>query len=577
MFRLVRFLKGYRKECIVGPLFKLLEACFELIVPLIMAKIIDIGIRDEDTTYIIKMGILLVLFGILGFACSITAQYFAAKAALGFGTALRSEMFAHINRLSHSEIDSHGIPSLITRMTSDINQAQTGVNLVLRLFLRSPFIVAGAIIMSFSIHVKLALILLAAATILAFVIYLVMSRTIPYYKKIQQGVDQVALITRENLMGVRVIRAFSRQKEEEARFQENAEKLMDTQIHASKISSLLNPMTSILVNVGIIMILWFGGVTVDLGGITQGEVIALVSYMTQILLSMFVVANLIINFTKASASAIRINDVFDTKVGIIENTIEQKEIRSNPKVVFDNVTFSYHGEVPSLSDIDFMAMPGETIGIIGGTGSGKSTLINLIPRFYDVEKGSIKVDGIDVKEYPFRQLRKKIGMVPQQTVLFHGTIRENMKWGDKEATDDDIYCALSIAQGKEFVDGNSEGLDFMLQQGGKNLSGGQRQRLTIARALVSKPEILILDDSASALDFITDAKLRKAIRSEVKNTTVFLVSQRTGTIRNADKIIVLEDGLIAGIGTHEVLLKTCSVYQEICSSQEMLKKEGAGI
>lgn len=569
MLKLVKYLKDYIKETIIGPLFKLLEACFELIVPLVMANIIDIGIKNNDISYIFKMGAIMVLLGLLGLVCSLTAQYFAAKAALGFGTALRNEMFSHINSLSFSEIDKVGTSSLITRITSDINQAQTGVNLVLRLFLRSPFIVAGAIIMSFLINVRLTLIFLAVTLLISVVIYFIMSSSIPHYKNAQNKLDRVSLITRENLTGTRVIRAFSRQKDEMRRFEEATNDLTGTQLLVGKISALLNPVTYAILNAGIIAVMWFGGITVYHGTISQGEVIALINYMSQILLALLALANLIIAFTRASASAIRINEVFAVKTTMTESsTVLSEKIINSPKVEFKDVSFSYNAsEEESLSNISFEVQSGETIGIIGGTGSGKSTLVNLIPRFYDVTGGEVLIDGMNVKDYPFSELRKRIAIVPQKAVLFSGTIRENMKWGKKDATEEEIYKALDIAQAREFVDAKPEGLDTKILQGGKNLSGGQKQRLTIARALVAQPQILILDDSASALDFATDARLRKAIMTQTRNMTVFIVSQRASAIKHADKIIVLDDGRMVGLGKHVELLETCEIYKEICLSQ----------
>lgn len=579
MFKLVKYLKGYIKESIIGPLFKLLEACFELIVPIVMANIIDIGIKNNDTSYILSMGAIMVLLGLLGLVCSLIAQYFAAKAAWGFGTALRNEMFSHINSLSFSEIDKIGTSSLITRITSDINQAQSGVNLVLRLFLRSPFIVVGAIIMSFTINVKLTLIFLIAALLISLVIYVIMTKSIPYYKDTQSKLDKVSLVARENLTGVRVIRAFSRQKDEILRFEETSNNLMKTQIMVGKISALLNPATYVILNAGIIAVIWFGGKTVYTGTITQGEVIALINYMSQILLALLALANLIIAITRASASAIRINEVFAITSKIKEDrTDTQGKIdSSSTKVEFKNVSFSYStSEKESLHDISFEVKSGETIGIIGGTGSGKSTLVNLIPRFYDVTAGEILVNGRNVKEYTLSELRNEIAVVPQKAVLFRGTIGENMRWGKKDATNEEIYKALDIAQAREFVDAKPEGLDAEILQGGKNLSGGQKQRLTIARAIVKRPEILILDDSTSALDFATDARLRKALTAHLRDTTVFIVSQRASVVKNADKIIVLDDGRMVGIGKHEQLLESCEVYKEICLSQlsedEVIKK-----
>lgn len=569
MRKLIRFLSRYKLESIVGPLFKLLEASFELVVPLIMASVIDTGIRNADSGYIYRMGGLLVLMGVLGLVCSLTAQYFAAKAAMGFGTELRSALFAHINSLSHSEIDRLGASSLITRMTSDVNQAQSGVNLVLRLFLRSPFIVVGAIIMAFMIDVRLTLIFLAATPLLALAIYYVMAKTIPAYKAIQNKLDHVSLITRENLSGVRVIRAFSKQEAEQDRFQQAGEGLMNMQLAAGRISALMNPATFVIVNLAILALIWFGGFSVDGGRISQGELVALVNYMTQILTALVALANLIISFTRASASAIRINEVFAVSPSIHDSVQSMPApVKGAPKVAFENVGLTYAGSSEeALSGISFSAMPGETIGIIGGTGSGKSTLVNLIPRFYEATSGSVKVDGQPVQNYPQAGLRGRIGMVPQKAVLFKGSLRDNMRWGKRDATDDEIYEALDIAQAREFVELREGGLDAEIEQGGRNLSGGQRQRLTIARALVGKPDILILDDSASALDFATDARLRRAIREKTQDMTVFIVSQRAGSIQHADRIVVLEDGHMAGLGRHEELIENCEVYREICLSQ----------
>lgn len=574
MRKLIKYLKGYEKESIIGPLFKLLEACFELLVPLVMARIIDIGIKNADLPYILKMGAVLIGFGVLGLTCSLTAQYFAAKAATGFGTELRKDLFSHINGLSYTELDTIGTSTLVTRITSDINQAQAGVNLVLRLFLRSPFIVLGAVIMAFTINVKLAWIFVVLVPVLSVVIYGIMMISIPIYKKVQNKLDKVLLITRENLTGARVIRAFSRQKEEIGDFDGESSQLMGIQLLVGRISALLNPITYVVVNVAIIIVLWFGGKTVYNGIITQGELIALINYMSQILLALVALASLIISFTKASASAIRINDVFEQSSDMKEGDTLVNPKKDAPKIIFDNVCFAYKGNKDSLSNLSFTVQPGQTIGIIGGTGAGKSTLVNLIPRFYDVREGAVKMDGVNVKDYPFGQLRRKAGVVPQNAVLFAGSIRDNMKWGKKDATDEEIYRALEIAQAKEFVDDKPEGLDTMILQGGKNLSGGQRQRLTIARALVGQPEVLILDDSASALDFATDSRLRKAIAEKTKGMTVFIVSQRATTIRNADQIIVLDDGAAAGIGTHKELFETCEVYKEICLSQLSEKELG---
>lgn len=572
MRNLLIYLKDYKKESIIGPLFKLLEATFELIVPVIMARIIDIGIKNQDTLYIWKMGAVLVIFGLLGLTCSLLAQYFAAKAAVGFGTALRHDLFWHIENLSHAEVDKAGSSTLVVRMTSDVNQVQSGVNLVLRLFLRSPFIVVGALVMAFTINWKAAMVFVVTVPLLAFVIYGIMVITIPLYKKVQRELDEVLLTTRENLTGVRVIRAFRTQKLERETFEHKSDVLMAIQMHVGKISASLNPLTYIIVNAGIIAVIWFGGIQVNVGDMTQGEVIALVNYMTQTLLALVALANLIITFTKALASAGRINEVFAMKPGIVDGNEKESAVQQTeePKtaVSMEDVTFYYQkSKEPALEHISFTAKKGETIGIIGGTGSGKSTLVSLIPRFYDVTEGRVFVNGKDVREYKVENLRSKVGMVPQKAVLFHGTIRDNMKMGREDASDEEIFEALKTAQALEIVENKPGKLDTMLSEGGKNLSGGQRQRLTIARALVRNPEVLILDDSASALDFATDANLRKAIAEDTNNMTVFIVSQRAASIMHADKIIVLDDGQMVGYGTHQELLKQCEVYQEICYSQ----------
>lgn len=572
MRKLLIYLKDYKKESIIGPLFKLLEATFELIVPVIMARIIDIGIKNQDMLYIWKMGAVLVIFGILGLTCSLLAQYFAAKAAVGFGTALRHDLFWHIENLSHAEVDKAGSSTLVVRMTSDVNQVQSGVNLVLRLFLRSPFIVVGALVMAFTINWKAAMVFVVTVPLLALVIYGIMVITIPLYKKVQRELDEVLLTTRENLTGVRVIRAFRTQKLERETFEHKSDVLMAIQMHVGKISASLNPLTYIIVNAGIIAVIWFGGIQVNVGNMTQGEVIALVNYMTQTLLALVALANLIITFTKALASAGRINEVFAMKPGIVDGNEKESAVQQTeePKtaVSMEDVTFYYQkSKEPALEHISFTAKKGETIGIIGGTGSGKSTLVSLIPRFYDVTEGRVFVNGKDVREYKVENLRSKVGMVPQKAVLFHGTIRDNMKMGREDASDEEIFEALKTAQALEIVENKPGKLDTVLSEGGKNLSGGQRQRLTIARALVRNPEVLILDDSASALDFATDANLRKAIAEDTNNMTVFIVSQRAASIMHADKIIVLDDGQMVGYGTHQELLKQCEVYQEICYSQ----------
>lgn len=579
LIKLFRYLKNYKLKSILGPLFKLTEACFELAVPLVMAKIIDVGIAQNDTGYIVKMGAVLIALGILGLAASLTAQFFAARASLGFGTELRRDLFHHINTLSHKEIDRVGASTLVTRMTVDIDQAQTGINMLLRLFLRSPFIVIGAIIMACTVSFKLTAIFLVASLFLGFIIFAIMKTTVPLFKKIQKKLDVTTLMARENLSGVRVIRAFSRQESEEKEFKENANALLDLQVKAGKISALTNPCTFVLVYIAIIAIIWFGGISVDSGSLTQGELIALISYMNQILLALLAVAILVTSLTRAQASAHRINEVFDIKPSVTDDgntTVE--DIPSAPAVQFENVSFSYNdNEEYSIKDISFTAARGETIGIIGGTGSGKSTLVNLIPRFYQYSSGSIKVCGTDVSKYPFDQLRGKIGFVPQKAELFRGTVRENLRYRKRDASDDELRNALDIAQALDFVNAEPEGLDHMIVGGGKNLSGGQRQRLTIARALIGDPEILILDDSASALDLATDAALRKALKEKIKGMTVFIVSQRVSSIRYADKILVLDDGELVGIGSHEQLLESCPIYLEICNSQQYSDNRGEGI
>lgn len=580
MKKLLRYLKAYKKESIIAPLFKMLEASFELFVPLVIANIIDIGIINKDYGYIAKMGALLVLLGIIGLTCSLTAQYFSAKAAVGFGTALRSDLFSHIHSLSYEEIDKTGTSTLITRITSDINQIQSGVNLVLRLFLRSPFIVFGAMVMAFTIDVKAALIFVVAIPLLAIVVFGIMAASIPLYKKVQRQLDKVLLITRENLTGVRVIRSVCRQEHEMESFQETNDSLMKLQVFVGRISAFLNPVTYIIVNGALIAIVWVGGLQVDNGIITQGAVIALVNYMSQILVELIKLANLIINITKSLACAHRLNEVFDLEPSIkdltAENAVTSVSSDNNTAVCFKQVSFAYNGSQEySLENIDFSINKGDTVGIIGGTGSGKSTLVNLLPRFYDAQKGEILINGINIKNYPLAKLRQKFGIVPQRAVLFQGTIRENIRFGKEDASDEEILKALETAQALDFVSKKKEGLDSPIEQGGSNLSGGQKQRLTIARALVSNPEFLILDDSASALDFATDAALRKALRQNTNNCTVFLVSQRAATIKDADKIIVLDDGQIAGFGTHKELLNSCDVYREICLSQ-LSEKEVMG-
>ena len=584
MKKLLVYLKDYKKESVLGPLFKLLEATFELIVPLVMAAIIDTGVATGDKSYIMKMCMVLVLFAVIGLTCSVTAQYFAAKAAVGFATKLRHALFAHIESLSFTEMDTVGTATLITRMTSDVNQVQNGVNLVLRLFLRSPFIVFGAMVMAFTIDVKAALVFVVTIPLLSIIVFGIMLISIPLYKKVQSALDKVLGITRENLTGSRVIRAFNKEDDEKVHFNENNDLLTRAQIYVGKISALMNPLTYAIINGAIVVLVWTGAVRVDNGYITQGEVVALINYMSQILVELVKLANLIININKSIACGNRIQSIFEMqpsitdgsgqKVDKVQTDTADRSEEAEYAVEFSHVGLTYAGAGDeSLTDIDFKVKKGETIGIIGGTGSGKSSVVNLIPRFYDVTSGFIKVDGKDIKDYPLEELRGKIGTVLQKAVLFHGTIRVNLKWGNPDATEEDLNRAITVAQAKEFVDNKEGRLDFEIEQGGKNLSGGQRQRLTIARAVVKKPEILILDDSASALDFATDAALRKAIREMEGETTVFIVSQRAASIQHADRIVVLDDGKIVGLGTSEELLESCEVYQEIYNSQ-FKKQEG---
>lgn len=569
MFKITNYLKEYKKESILAPCFKMLEASFELFVPLVMAAIVDTGIKNADSAYILRMGAILILLGVVGLTCSITAQYFAAKASVEFGKGVRRDLFAHINALSYTELDTAGTSTLITRMTNDINQMQSGVNMFLRLFLRSPFIVFGAMVMAFTVDVKAALVFVVAIPLLSIVVFGIMLYTIPLYQKVQKALDRVLLMTRENLVGSRVIRAFCRQKDEEEDYLEGSDHLMQMQLFVGKISAMMNPVTYIIVNIAIIAIIWIGGLQVNAGNLSQGEVIALVNYMSQILVELVKLANLIILLTKAAACSKRVGEVFAMEPSIVEHPTGVDLVPAEDKVVFDHVTFTYEGaKEPALRDISFTAKKGQTIGVIGGTGCGKSTLVNLIPRFYEATEGSVFVDKVNVKSYSFHQLRDRIGIVPQKAVLFNGTIADNLRWGKEDATEEEMNRAIAIAQAADVIASKKDGLEERILQGGKNLSGGQRQRLTIARALVKEPEILILDDSASALDFATDARLRKAIREETKGMTVFIVSQRASTIKQADQIIVLEDGAMAGIGNHEELMKNCSVYREIVHSQD---------
>ena len=576
MKRLMTYLKDYKKESILAPLFKLLEAFFELMVPLVMANIIDYGISNRNMGYIGKMGLLLLLLGVVGLASSITAQFFAAKAAVGFSTKLRQALFNHIEDLSFTDIDKAGTSTMITRMTSDVNQVQSGINMTLRLFLRSPIIVFGAMIMAFTIDVKCALIFVVAIPLLSVVVFGIILSTIPMYKKVQSKLDQVLGITRENLTGVRVIRAFHQEAKEAERFRENNEALSAMQIFVGKISACMNPVTYIIVNGAIIALIYTGAIQVNIGNLSQGEVVAIINYMNQILVELVKLANLIVTMTKALACAERVASVFeigadateDEKKAALDNSIAAKVDEKAPFLDFKHVSLTYQGAgAPTLQDMNFTVNRGDTVGIIGGTGSGKTSLVNLIPGFYPATEGEILLEGRDIRTMSDEELRGRIGVVPQKAVLFKGTIRSNLQWGKPDATEEEMWKALELAQASEVVDGKPGKLDATVAQNGKNFSGGQRQRLTIARALVRNPEILILDDSASALDYATDAKLRAALRTLEDKTTTFIVSQRASTIRHADKIIVLDDGEIAGMGTHDELLKDCTVYQEIYYSQ----------
>ena len=582
MKSLLIYLKNYKKESVLAPLFKMLEASFELLVPLVMAAVIDVGIANKDEPYIIKMCLVLIALGLIGLVCSITAQYFSAKAASGFCTGVRHALFRHIQNFTFTEMDTIGSSTLITRLTSDINQTQSGVNLVLRLFLRSPFIVFGAMIMAFTVDIQAALIFVVVIPLLSVIVFGIMLVTMPLYRKVQSHLDSVLLTTRENLAGVRVIRAFNKEQEERERFEKENQALTDAQKFVGRISGLMNPLTYVIVNGGIIALIYVGAVRVNIGDLSQGEVVALVNYMSQILTELVKLANLIITVTKAVACGNRIGNILkiqpDMKEGnrilsneeICPDTAKDggRSVKEIPSVEFDHASLTYKGASgESLTDITFCAMRGQTIGIIGGTGSGKSSLVNLIPRFYDVTNGQIRIFGNDIRDYKIESLRSRIGVVLQKAVLFKGTIAENLRWGNESASDDELEEALEISQAKEFVDQKPGRLEFQIEQGGRNLSGGQKQRLTIARALVRKPDILILDDSASALDFATDAALRSAIRSMKGNPTVFIVSQRASSVQYADQIIVLDDGEAAGIGTHEELLASCPAYQEIYYSQ----------
>ena len=574
MRRLARYLKYFKKEVIIGPFFKFMEAVFELIVPLVMASIIDVGIKNGDKAYVLGRGGIILLLGAMGLIFALICQYSAARASQGVGTMLRNDLFAHINTLSHGELDKVGTNSLITIITNDVNQIQLAVAMLIRLVVRAPFLVIGSIVMAMLLDIQLSFIFLIVAPLVSLVLYIVMKKSVPYYKLRQKTLDRVSLITRENLSGARVIRAFSKQEREEKRFEEANHDVAELAIRVGKISAVLNPATFTILNTAILAIIWFGGIRVNIGSLTQGEVIAFVNYMTQISLALVVVANLVVIFTKAGASANRINHIFDLMPSIQEGSVTGQadfDVRT-PIFSLEKVSFAYpDSDEYALEDITLEIMSGETIGIIGGTGSGKTTLINLLPRFYDVSQGDICMDGVPLKEYSFEYIRKQFGIVPQKAVLFSGSIIDNMCWGKEDASLEEIKWAIQIAQAKEFVEKLPEQYETMILQGGKNLSGGQKQRLTIARALVGKPRILVLVDSSSALDYATDARLRKSLKENCKGMTTILVSQRANTIRHADKIIVLDDGRIAGIGKHKDLLETCEVYKEICLSQ--LSKE----
>ena len=573
MFKLAHYLKLYKKEVIIGPIVKLTEAVFELIVPMVMARIIDIGIKNADKSYILKMGFVLLMLGFFGLSFALICQYFASKASQGIGTALRNDLFKHINSLSAREIDKIGASSLITRINSDVNQLQLSVAMLIRLAVRAPFLVIGSTVAAMMIDLKLSVIFLITAPLLALVLYLIMKYSVPFYKTIQKKLDKVSLITKENLFGARVIRAFSKQEYEENRFEKAANDLSETSMSVGRISALLSPLTFIIMNTAIIFIIWFGGKRVYIGNFTQGEVIAFINYITQIMLAMVVLANIIVIFTKASASAVRVNEVFDLKPSVTEKTDKIIETDDDaPVIEFQNVSFSYNNDRNSvLENISFSVNKGERIGIIGGTGSGKTSIINLMPRFYDANSGNILIKGVDVKEFSFKQLRHIIGIVPQKSVMLSGSLRDNLKLSDKTLPDSRLYEALEIAQAKEFTDKLENGLDTYIERGGENLSGGQKQRLAIARAVAPNPEILILDDSSSALDFRTEANLRATLNSKMKNSTVIITTQRVSCVMHCDRIIVIDDGKIVGIGNHGNLKENCAIYKEICASQ--LKEE----
>lgn len=570
MLKLFGYLKYYKKQAIIGPLCKLTEAIFELIVPLVMARIIDVGIKNNDKNYILLNGGLMVLLGVLGLCFALVCQYYASYASQGVGTRLRNDLFAHINSLSHTELDKIGTASLITRLTNDINQVQVAVAMLIRLVVRAPFLIIGAIVMAMFIDLKLSLVFLIIAPLVALILWIIMSKSVPFFHLIQNKLDGLSLLTRENLSGARVIRAFSKQEQQQDKFDKANQDYLQTAINVNRITSLLNPLTALILNFGILAIIWFGGYRVDSGALTQGQIIAFINYMTQILLTLVVLANLIVIFTKASASSARINEVFAMQPSVTES-IDAVDVspaqafnEDKPVISFKDVCFSYSGsQENALNDLSIDVYKNQTIGILGGTGSGKSTLINLIPRFYDVTNGSITIYGRDIRDYSIDSLRSIIGIVPQNAVLFSGTLRENLMFGNKNATTEQIERAVDIAQASDFIENMPNGYDTVILQGGKNLSGGQKQRLTIARALVRCPKILILDDSSSALDYATDANLRRAIKDNTDDMIVFIVSQRTNSIMHADKIIVLDDGEVVGIGTHEQLLKECDIYKEI--------------
>ena len=569
MRKLFRYLKGYELQALLAPLFKMLEACFELFVPLVVASIIDTGIKNADSVFIWQRCGLLVLLAVIGMACSLTAQYFSARAALGFGTALRRDLFRHIDTLSYSELDGIGTPTLVTRMTSDINQVQSGLNLTLRLLMRCPFIVLGALIMAFTISPRLTLLFLLATAAISLIVWCIMRATLPVYHAAQNSLDRVTLLTRENYVGARVVRAFARQAQELDAFVQTNDRLKAIQWKAGRISALMNPLTYLVVNLTVIALLLSGGREVYTGTLTQGEVIALINYMSQILINLLRIADLVISVTRALASGVRVSEILNTPTTMADPAAAGLEpVAGSPAAAFDHVTFTYRGAGgPSLTDVSFAARPGETVGVIGGTGSGKTTLVDLVARFYDAGSGAVRLFGHDIRDYSFAQLRRMIGIVPQQAVLFTGTIRDNMQWAAPNATDDEIWAALEIAQAADFVRGKPGMLDAEVETAGRNFSGGQRQRLTIARALVPQPQILILDDSASALDFATDAALRAALKEKTRGMTVFLVSQRAASVQRADHILVLDDGQLVGDAPHADLVRDCPVYREICLSQ----------